>query len=124
MVAVSPGKWHEFSVPPKASPLFDSPSEVEYRGAIYPGEHIAIVDEPVWQEINAELRAGPRQRPTASKFSIENPIGSITLWHVEQTESRLRGVLRLLGRQFLVSCFSKSRKRRRAGRARRRIRLA
>ena len=34
--------------------------QVEHRGAIYTGEHAAIVEPSVWQEVNAELRAGCR----------------------------------------------------------------
>jgi site-specific DNA recombinase len=34
--------------------------KVEHRGEIYPGEHAAIVEPSVWQEVNAELRAGRR----------------------------------------------------------------
>ena len=34
--------------------------QVEHRGAMYVGEHAAIVAPSVWQEVNAELRAGRR----------------------------------------------------------------
>jgi site-specific DNA recombinase len=34
--------------------------QVEHRGALYAGEQAAIVELPVWQEVNAELRAGRR----------------------------------------------------------------
>jgi len=34
--------------------------KVEHRGAMYEGEHASIIEPPVWQEINAELRAGWR----------------------------------------------------------------
>jgi site-specific DNA recombinase len=34
--------------------------QVEHRGAIYKGEHAAIIEPSVWQEVNAELRAGYR----------------------------------------------------------------
>lgn len=37
--------------------------KVEHKGTIYPGEQAAIVDPDVWEEINAELRAGRRSRP-------------------------------------------------------------
>jgi hypothetical protein len=37
-----------------------SAGKVEHRGEIYAGEHAAIVDPSVWQEVNAELRAGRR----------------------------------------------------------------
>jgi site-specific DNA recombinase len=33
---------------------------VEHRDAMYAGEHAAIVEPAVWQEVNAELRAGRR----------------------------------------------------------------
>jgi len=39
--------------------------KVEHRGVIYPGEHVAVVDEQVWQEVNLELRAGRRDGPSA-----------------------------------------------------------
>jgi site-specific DNA recombinase len=38
---------------------------VEHRGAIYAGEHPSIIDQSVWQEVNAELRAGRRTGKTA-----------------------------------------------------------
>jgi site-specific DNA recombinase len=34
--------------------------KVEHRGTIYAGEHAAIIEPSVWQEVNAELRAGRR----------------------------------------------------------------
>jgi site-specific DNA recombinase len=34
--------------------------QVEHRGEIYAGEHAAIVESSVWQEVNEELRAGRR----------------------------------------------------------------
>jgi site-specific DNA recombinase len=34
--------------------------KVEHRGEIYAGEHAAIVEPSVWQEVSAELRAGRR----------------------------------------------------------------
>jgi site-specific DNA recombinase len=36
--------------------------KVEHRGTIYTGEHASIVESPVWEEVNAELRAGRRSR--------------------------------------------------------------
>jgi len=33
---------------------------VEHRGILYKGEHAAIVDAPVWDAVNAELRSGRR----------------------------------------------------------------
>src|SRR6266849_7011929 len=33
---------------------------VEHRGALYAGEHASIIEPSVWQEINAQLRAGRR----------------------------------------------------------------
>jgi len=36
--------------------------KVEHRGAIYAGEHPSIVESTVWEEVNAELRAGRRIR--------------------------------------------------------------
>ena len=34
--------------------------KVEHRGVMYEGEHASIIEPPVWQEVNAELRAGRR----------------------------------------------------------------
>jgi len=34
--------------------------QVEHRGEIYAGEHESIIEPSVWQELNAELRAGRR----------------------------------------------------------------
>src|ERR1700680_3231531 len=34
--------------------------KVEHRGAIYAGEHPSIIEPAVWQEVNADLRAGRR----------------------------------------------------------------
>jgi site-specific DNA recombinase len=34
--------------------------KVEHRGAMYAGEHAHIIEPSVWQEVNAELRAGRR----------------------------------------------------------------
>jgi site-specific DNA recombinase len=36
--------------------------KVEHRGALYTGEHAPIVEPAVWEEVNAELRAGQRIR--------------------------------------------------------------
>jgi site-specific DNA recombinase len=36
--------------------------QVEHRGEVYAGEHAAIIEPSVWQEVNAELRAGRRTR--------------------------------------------------------------
>lgn len=41
--------------------------KVEYRGSIYPGEHTAIVEAEIWQEINAELRSGRRGRGASNR---------------------------------------------------------
>ena len=38
---------------------------VEHRGEIYAGEHESIIEPSVWQEVNAELRAGRRAGPGA-----------------------------------------------------------
>jgi hypothetical protein len=40
--------------------------KVEHRGAIYVGEHAPIVAPEVWEEVNAELRAGLRDLPNAA----------------------------------------------------------
>ena len=34
--------------------------KVEHRGVTYQGEHASLIELPVWQEVNAELRAGRR----------------------------------------------------------------
>ena len=39
--------------------------KVEHRGAMYPGEHASIIEPSVWQEVNAELRAGRRTKTGA-----------------------------------------------------------
>jgi len=39
--------------------------QVEYRGELYAGEHAAIIELPVWQEVNADLRAGRRTKTGA-----------------------------------------------------------
>jgi site-specific DNA recombinase len=39
--------------------------KVEHRGEVYAGEHASIVEPSVWQEVNAELRAGRRTGPGA-----------------------------------------------------------
>jgi site-specific DNA recombinase len=40
---------------------------VEHRGAIYAGEQASIVEPSVWQEVNAELRAGCRTGTEATR---------------------------------------------------------
>jgi site-specific DNA recombinase len=40
---------------------------VEHRGTVYPGEQDSIVELPVWQEVNATLRAGRRTREGATR---------------------------------------------------------
>ena len=42
---------------------------VEHRGALYDGEQPAIVEIPLWEQVNAELRQGCRDRPPV----IRNP---------------------------------------------------
>src|SRR3989441_10142005 len=39
--------------------------QVEYRGAIYPGEHPAIVDLELWEKVNAGFRTRQRKRSHA-----------------------------------------------------------
>jgi site-specific DNA recombinase len=39
--------------------------KVEHRGAVYAGEQASIIEHSVWQEVNAELRAGRRTGPRA-----------------------------------------------------------
>jgi site-specific DNA recombinase len=41
--------------------------KVEHRGAIYAGEQPSIVESSVWQEVNTELRAGPRTVTAATR---------------------------------------------------------
>jgi len=41
--------------------------QVEHRGVMYAGEHASIVEPSVWQEVNAELRAGRRPEPGAAR---------------------------------------------------------
>jgi site-specific DNA recombinase len=40
---------------------------VEYRGTVYKGEHDPIIDSKVWDEVNAELRAGRRTGPPVAR---------------------------------------------------------
>ena len=39
--------------------------KVDYRGAVYRGEHAAIIDPAVWEDINQEFRARERMKPCA-----------------------------------------------------------
>ena len=39
--------------------------QVEHRGVMYAGEHAAIIEPSLWQEVNTELRAGRRARTGA-----------------------------------------------------------
>src|ERR1700674_5629925 len=41
--------------------------KVEHRGAIYTGEHAPIVEPAMWDEVNAELRAGQRTRADVTR---------------------------------------------------------
>jgi site-specific DNA recombinase len=41
--------------------------KVEHRGAIYAGEHASIVESALWEEVNAELRAGRRTRADVTR---------------------------------------------------------
>jgi site-specific DNA recombinase len=41
--------------------------KVEHRGAMYAGEHAPIVEPPLWQEVNTELRADRRTEPGATR---------------------------------------------------------
>jgi site-specific DNA recombinase len=43
--------------------------QVEHRGEIYAGEHAAIVEPSVWQEVSAQLRAGRRTGTGAVRAS-------------------------------------------------------
>src|SRR6202521_5695236 len=40
---------------------------VEHRGSMYPGEHASIIELSLWQEVNAELRAGRRTETGATR---------------------------------------------------------
>src|SRR6202162_1285830 len=41
--------------------------KVEHRGAIYAGEQASIVESALWEEVNAELRAGRRTRADVTR---------------------------------------------------------
>jgi site-specific DNA recombinase len=41
--------------------------KVEHRGAMYAGEHAPIIEPSVWQDVNAELRAGRRTKAGATR---------------------------------------------------------
>ena len=41
--------------------------KVEHRGIIYKGEHPSVLDAKVWQQVNAELRAGRRTGPPVAR---------------------------------------------------------
>src|SRR3546814_17220082 len=36
--------------------------EAVHKGTSYPGEHQAIIDEPLWDQVHAILQESPRQR--------------------------------------------------------------
>jgi site-specific DNA recombinase len=40
--------------------------KVNYRGAVYPGEHTAIVDPAIWEDVNQEFRARERSKAICS----------------------------------------------------------
>ena len=41
--------------------------EIAYKGASYPGEHQAIVDKPLWDEVQAALAANRVERATSAR---------------------------------------------------------
>ena len=41
--------------------------KVEHRGEMYGGEHARLVEPPLWQEVNTELRAARRTEPGATR---------------------------------------------------------
>ena len=41
--------------------------KVEHHGTIYAGEHAAIVEQSIWDEVNTRLRAGRRDQTTAKR---------------------------------------------------------
>jgi site-specific DNA recombinase len=53
--------------------------QVEHRGAMYPGEHASIIEPLVWQEVNAELRAGRRTRTEAVREPQNALLGGLLL---------------------------------------------
>jgi site-specific DNA recombinase len=53
--------------------------KVEHRGEIYPGEHAAIVEPSVWQEVNAQLRAGRRTGTGAIRAPQKALLASLLL---------------------------------------------
>jgi hypothetical protein len=48
--------------------------KVEHRGATYAGEHAAIVELPVWQEVNDKLRAGRRDGAKGAVRAPQNAL--------------------------------------------------
>jgi site-specific DNA recombinase len=42
--------------------------KVEHRGEMYGGEHASLVEPPLWQEVNTELRADRRTKPGATRM--------------------------------------------------------
>ena len=41
--------------------------EIAYKGEFYPGEHRAIVDKPLWDEVQAALAANRVERATGAR---------------------------------------------------------
>jgi site-specific DNA recombinase len=41
--------------------------KVEHRGEMYGGEHAPLIEPPLWQEVNTELRADRRTKPGATR---------------------------------------------------------
>ena len=43
--------------------------EISHKGNSYPGEHAAIVDEPLWDDVQAVLAANRVERATGARAS-------------------------------------------------------
>ena len=51
--------------------------QVKYRGEIYPGEHPAIIDPALWEEVRAEFTARERRRSDVIRANQKAPLAGL-----------------------------------------------
>ena len=49
--------------------------EITYKGKSYPGEHPAIIDQPLWDEVQAVLAQNRVERATGARTKYPSLLG-------------------------------------------------
>ena len=70
--------------------------ETTHNGKSYPGEHPAIIDQPLWDEVQAVLAQNRVERATGARAKHPSLLGGFVIW----VGGELGRTLRPAGRTF------------------------